>query len=451
MKKITLLTAILLSFVFILSAQIDTLYMMKNGVVINKQSVKTTDVDSILFYKPAEEIASNNYGDFGFLGVRHYAGIGTKSWDDMAFRNPSNGWIVKEWNKVLAEVLRDAPGVFCNHYPVLGARAEWSRAYIDQNLKPTHEQAQDPNWSNYIWNQREDGITNALNNPLIDNGNGIAKLYILIGITATSGQYLPPKWMRDDESLTWEGGKNTSGLVGNFHIRFDNPEAVEHVADFMTAFLKKFGDNTGVHSISLGEYYFGQEKDRPLNLNRNKYFAGARDLWERCVSAAPKDGDGNRVNILQTNPLFGGSVSVDDLEKIGIGMSESDTRLDLPVSKTPETQALKRLYDGKKVHVMIEGDSRYSRQGRKQTWDDTPNPFGHKEGYSGIATPQELYWYHGEKGPAPVYTLILNPADWAEGPQNSKNIIDAIKTFGRGGRQSEEWGPSPAALPSEKK
>ncbi len=36
----------------ILQAQTDTMYMMKAGVVINKQSIKLADVDSIIFYKP---------------------------------------------------------------------------------------------------------------------------------------------------------------------------------------------------------------------------------------------------------------------------------------------------------------------------------------------------------------------------------------------------------------
>ncbi|MFZ4581793.1 MAG: formylglycine-generating enzyme family protein [Paludibacter sp.] len=36
----------------LVSAQNDTMYIMKSGVVINKQSIKLADVDSIIFYKP---------------------------------------------------------------------------------------------------------------------------------------------------------------------------------------------------------------------------------------------------------------------------------------------------------------------------------------------------------------------------------------------------------------
>ena len=47
--------AILLTFTISLStvvAQNDTMYIMKNGVVIHQQSIKETEVDSIIFYNP---------------------------------------------------------------------------------------------------------------------------------------------------------------------------------------------------------------------------------------------------------------------------------------------------------------------------------------------------------------------------------------------------------------
>lgn len=45
--------ATILTFIFsTVTAQTDTMYIMKAGVVINKQSIMPTDVDSIIFYKP---------------------------------------------------------------------------------------------------------------------------------------------------------------------------------------------------------------------------------------------------------------------------------------------------------------------------------------------------------------------------------------------------------------
>lgn len=53
MKKGILFTAALLLFAVGTQAQSDTIYFMKKGLVVNKQSIKTTDVDTIVFNKPA--------------------------------------------------------------------------------------------------------------------------------------------------------------------------------------------------------------------------------------------------------------------------------------------------------------------------------------------------------------------------------------------------------------
>lgn len=386
-------------------------------------------------------------------GIRQYGGLGTKTYKKRVFDKTTKGWFRTDWNKVMARAVKDHSCAFEKHYPTLVAKVHWSEAYIDSNRKPTRSQARDPNWSNYVWNHPEngngfvyDGITDALNDSLIDNGRGVAKLSVRVGLTATSDNMMPPAWMRKDKSLAWVEGVNTNNKADNWHVRFDNPEAVEHAADFMAAFLAKFGNNQGIHSVNLGEYYLGQTKYRPSGLSQGKYLAGVRDLWEKVAASAPRDGNGNRVNILQTNPLFDSQVTVDDLERIGIGMSESDTRLDLPITKAKESVALKKLYDGKKVHVMVDGDSRYACQGRRQGWDGTANPFGHKKGYSGVASPQELLWYHSEKGPVPTHSFFMSIADWCTGaPQTSTNFIDAVKKFGRCGSEATLWGAAPAA------
>ncbi len=53
MKKTFLAVVALQMCVGAMQAQTDTMYVMKAGVVINKQSMKPADVDSIIFYKPA--------------------------------------------------------------------------------------------------------------------------------------------------------------------------------------------------------------------------------------------------------------------------------------------------------------------------------------------------------------------------------------------------------------
>ena len=60
MKKIFLSLAVLICSAALVQAQTDTMYVMKAGVVINKQSIKLADVDSIVFYKPVVSSPSAN-------------------------------------------------------------------------------------------------------------------------------------------------------------------------------------------------------------------------------------------------------------------------------------------------------------------------------------------------------------------------------------------------------
>ena len=55
MKNIIIAIATLFLSAGFMQAQTDTMYVMKAGMVINKQSIKLADVDSIVFYKPVVE------------------------------------------------------------------------------------------------------------------------------------------------------------------------------------------------------------------------------------------------------------------------------------------------------------------------------------------------------------------------------------------------------------
>lgn len=57
MKKNILLSAIILLFAFTISAQNDTLYIMKSGVIVGQYDVNT-EIDSIIFYKPEIELGN---------------------------------------------------------------------------------------------------------------------------------------------------------------------------------------------------------------------------------------------------------------------------------------------------------------------------------------------------------------------------------------------------------
>ena len=75
MKKIFAVLITLLSIFNYSSAQNDTIYFLKNGIIINKQSIAETDIDSAVFYQPygygANDIEGNIYATV-ILGAQEW-------------------------------------------------------------------------------------------------------------------------------------------------------------------------------------------------------------------------------------------------------------------------------------------------------------------------------------------------------------------------------------------
>src|SRR5574344_844768 len=85
MKKLyTSLLALLLPFTFQLStlfAQNDTIYFMKDGLIVNKQSIKMADLDSAIFYQPTiPEPTSGTFTDDRDNKVYKWVKIGDQVW-----------------------------------------------------------------------------------------------------------------------------------------------------------------------------------------------------------------------------------------------------------------------------------------------------------------------------------------------------------------------------------
>lgn len=55
MKKLIISLSVFCIFGLIAKSQSDTMYVMKNGIVINKQPVNSLEVDSIIFYNPQNQ------------------------------------------------------------------------------------------------------------------------------------------------------------------------------------------------------------------------------------------------------------------------------------------------------------------------------------------------------------------------------------------------------------
>ncbi|MDY0216506.1 MAG: fibrobacter succinogenes major paralogous domain-containing protein [Bacteroidales bacterium] len=80
MKKKPLLIIGLFSFIVLLQAQNDTIYFMKNGLIVNKQSIKTTDIDSAVFYTPPIISPTGSFTDSRDSQVYQHLTIGNQVW-----------------------------------------------------------------------------------------------------------------------------------------------------------------------------------------------------------------------------------------------------------------------------------------------------------------------------------------------------------------------------------
>ncbi len=107
------LFATLLMFFFSLSsvfAQHDTMYVMKNGAIVGQYDIYT-EIDSVIFYKPAvEKLTSGTFTDARDSHIYHWITIGNQAWmaENLAYLPSVNQ---------LTQVPQDTTG---GHYYVYG-------------------------------------------------------------------------------------------------------------------------------------------------------------------------------------------------------------------------------------------------------------------------------------------------------------------------------------------
>jgi hypothetical protein len=129
----------------------------------------------------------------------------------------------------------------------------------------------------------------------------------------------------EEKGLTWTESD------GHCHVRLDIDEGWRWMADFYAAFVKKNGSDAKIAHITMGEYFPGNS-GVPPSVDLQLFKANVKKVWQQVIAAAPKDATGNRINIVQVNPItFGGDVTADDMAAIGIrasiGASDSDPYL----------------------------------------------------------------------------------------------------------------------------
>ncbi len=188
MKRNTLLVAFLAFMTFVAQAQNDTMYVMKNGVVINKQSVKPADVDSVIFYKPILT-TSNTVTDARDGKTYKTVKIGTQVWmaENLAY--------LPQVDTVTAGSEDVAAGKYYYVYDFAPKKGDSEQAQVTA-AKAT------ANYKTYgvlyNWNAAMNGATSSATNPSKVQG------------ACPTGWHLPSdaEWT---ELTTYLGGKGVAG------------------------------------------------------------------------------------------------------------------------------------------------------------------------------------------------------------------------------------------------
>lgn len=318
----------------------------------------------------------------------------------------------------------------------------WREFLVDETRAPSsHAEARDPNWSNYKWN-RNDIFAKMLQAPAVVDDK--AKVSIFVAMTATSEHEPVPRWMTA-KGLTWRDSKKN-----RVHVRMDLEEGWRWMADFLVALLRHYGRRRNIASVVIGEYYIAPNP--PADLDKRAYRANAKKMWADVIANAPKDKTGNRMNVVQVNPiLFGGDVTSADIAELKLGVSGSDPHIFVDGCGEPDgslcdpgtlNRARQDLYGV--VPLQHQSNAALLRSGYEVTWTGIANPFGFTRGQTVPLELQHIAWYFGSKGVIPLNSMTIKDDslltdDW----------FSTFDRFGPNGTDAAAWGQLPK-LPAMK-
>jgi hypothetical protein len=318
----------------------------------------------------------------------------------------------------------------------------WREFLVDETKAPSsHAEARDPNWSNYKWNH-DDIFTRMLQAPAVLNDK--AKVSIFVAMTATSEHEPVPSWMTA-KGLTWRDTKKN-----RVHVRMDLEEGWRWMADFLVALVRRYGRRGDIASVVIGEYYIAPNP--PAKLDKRAYRANAKKMWADVIANAPKDKDGNRMNVVQVNPILtGGDVTSADIANLKLGVSGSDPHIFVngcgePDSSLCEPGTLNRarqdLYGVVPLHH--QANAALFRGGYEVTWTGIANPFGFTRGQTAPLKLQHITWYFGNKGVVPLNSMTIK-----DDPVLTDDWFPTFDRFGPNGTDAATWGQLPK-LPAMK-
>ena len=150
LKKVSLAT--FLTFVLSFSslfAQNDTIYFMKDGLIVNKQSIKMADLDSAIFYQPTiEETTSGTFIDSRDGNEYNWVQIGDQVWmaENLAYLPSVN---------MVADGSEDAAGSYYYVYGYNGTNVTDAKATANYTTYGVL----------YNWTAAMDGEASSTTNP----------------------------------------------------------------------------------------------------------------------------------------------------------------------------------------------------------------------------------------------------------------------------------------------
>ena len=390
-------------------------------------------------------------GLFPNSNIRYTRAIGVRT-NGREF--PELGWFRRNWEGPMSRAVSTFPAAFsANTAAVLGKGLRWRDCLVDSSLFMTVAEMADPGHPNYIWNQpSRDGLTEALNDPLVRGGT--AKIALVVGDTASGSPRSVPLFMVG-MNLSFGGNGNENETV----LRLDRSLARDYSVAFYSAILRRWGNDAGLHTIILGEYFAGNSANFPSDFTLAEHVRGRASMWQRIVDAAPLDDNGNRVAIVQSSPLLNSGVTAQDLVTAKVGVSQPDPDIfqhgcgsELPENKLCEpgsvSRGLQDLFGV--VPSFITQDDRYARLQRQSGgWpssDGLPNPFGIGPGERVVASIEHVMWYRCNVVPTDGTMFQLSARGVADDIWDEAALFKGIGRFGAGGSERCGQGAFPPSF-----
>jgi hypothetical protein len=311
----------------------------------------------------------------------------------------------------------------------------WREFLVDETKAPSsHAQARNSDWSNYKWNQN-DILAKMVQAPAIVDDR--AKLSIFVAMTATSEVEPVPRWMIR-KGLTWRDRQD------RVHVRQHLEEGWRWMADFLVALVRRYGNSPHIATLVLGEYY--PSGNFPADFDPDVFRANAKKIWGAVIATAPKDAGGNRLNVLQSNPIMtGGTIRTADIAELKLGVTGADPYIfrngcgepDSPLCDSGTTDRARQDLYGI-VPLQHQCSANLFRRGYEVTWTGIRNPFGYAAGQTVPIRLQHVAWYFGSKGVIPLNSLIVK-----DDPAVKDDWFPTLDRFGPNGTAAAEWGQIP--------